>query len=175
MPSKKSLSDKELKAWEASRDIAAELEQSVREMLAGQGTEVSISPVVSARMKSGLSQARFAELLGFRYGRCRNGSRAAANPRAPRQDTHRHRPETPRSAQRTGRPGFGLTSISCKHKDGWAVFVAKAGRARLKQVKIGQRNGLAAQVLVGLKAGDRVIAHPDDKIADGVKVKARPQ
>ena len=64
MPSKKPLSDNELEAWEASRDIAAELEISVREMLAGQGTEVSISPVVSARMKSGLSQARFAALLG---------------------------------------------------------------------------------------------------------------
>lgn len=64
MPSKKPLSDSELAAWEASRDIAAELEMSVREMLAGQGAEVSISPVVSARMKSGLSQARFAALLG---------------------------------------------------------------------------------------------------------------
>lgn len=64
MPSKKPLTDKELAAWEASRDIAAELDQSVREMLAGQGTEVPVSPVVSARMKSGLSQARFAVLLG---------------------------------------------------------------------------------------------------------------
>jgi putative transcriptional regulator len=64
MPSKKPLSDNELEAWEASRDIAAELEISVREMLAGQGTEVSVSPVVSARMKSGLTQARFASLLG---------------------------------------------------------------------------------------------------------------
>jgi putative transcriptional regulator len=64
MPSKKPLSDKALEAWEASRDIAEELEQSVREMLAGQGTVVAVSPVVSARMKSGLSQARFAALLG---------------------------------------------------------------------------------------------------------------
>lgn len=64
MPSKKPISDDELEAWEASRDIAAELEISVREMLASQGTEVPISPVVSARMKSGLSQARFAALLG---------------------------------------------------------------------------------------------------------------
>ena len=64
MPSKKPLSDNELEAWEASRDIAAELEESVREMLADQGAEVAISPVVSARMKSGLSQARFAALLG---------------------------------------------------------------------------------------------------------------
>lgn len=66
------------------------------------------------------------------------------------------------------------TSALFKHQEGWAVFAAEAGRARLKPVKIGQRNGLAAQVLEGLKAGDRVIAHPDDKIADGVKVKARP-
>lgn len=64
MRSKKPLSDSELAAWEASRDIAAELEMSVREMLAGQGTEVPVSPVVSARMKSGLSQPRFAALLG---------------------------------------------------------------------------------------------------------------
>jgi putative transcriptional regulator len=64
MPSKKPLSDSELEAWETSRDIATELEISVREMLADQGTEIPISPVVSARMKSGLSQARFATLLG---------------------------------------------------------------------------------------------------------------
>jgi len=64
MPSKKPLSDKELEAWEGARDIAAELKQSVREMLADQGAEVPVSPVVTARMKSGLSQARFAELLG---------------------------------------------------------------------------------------------------------------
>lgn len=64
MPSKKPLTDRELEAWEGSRDIAAELEQSVREMLDGQGEAVPVSPVVSARMRSGLSQARFADLLG---------------------------------------------------------------------------------------------------------------
>ncbi len=64
MPSKKPLSDSELDAWEVSRDIAAELEQSVCEMLAGQGEAVPDSPVVSTRLKSGLSQARFAALLG---------------------------------------------------------------------------------------------------------------
>jgi len=58
------LTDRELEAWEGSRDIAAELEQSVREMLDGQGEAVPVSPVVSARMRSGLSQARFADLLG---------------------------------------------------------------------------------------------------------------
>ncbi len=64
MPSKKPLSDAKLQAWESSRDIAAELEQSVREMGAGKGAVVSASPVVAVRMKSGLSQSQFAALLG---------------------------------------------------------------------------------------------------------------
>lgn len=74
--------------------------------------------------------------------------------------------------------GDGLLLIPASalfhHQDGWAVFVAREGRARLAPVKIGQRNGLTAQVLDGLKAGDQVIVHPDDKIAEGVRVKARP-
>lgn len=64
MPSKKPLSDAKLQARESSRDIAAELEQSVREMGAGKGAVVSVSPVVAVRMKSGLSQSQFAALLG---------------------------------------------------------------------------------------------------------------
>ncbi|MBK9327141.1 MAG: HlyD family efflux transporter periplasmic adaptor subunit [Hydrogenophilales bacterium] len=59
--------------------------------------------------------------------------------------------------------------------DGWAVFVAEAGRARLRDVKVGERNGLEAQVLDGLKAGEEVIAHPDEKIAEGTRVVARPK
>ncbi len=59
------------------------------------------------------------------------------------------------------------TSALFKQGEGWAVFVAEGGRARLKQIQVGQRNGLTAQVLGGLKLGDQVIAHPDDKIADG--------
>ena len=66
MPSKKPLSDAELEKWESSRDIAAELEQSVQEMLAGNGAVVPVSPVVAVRIKSGLSQSQsqFAVLLG---------------------------------------------------------------------------------------------------------------
>lgn len=64
MPSKKPLSDAELEAWESTRNIGAELEQSVREMLAGNGAVVPVSPVVAVRIKSGLSQSQFATLLG---------------------------------------------------------------------------------------------------------------
>jgi putative transcriptional regulator len=64
VPSKsKPLSQKELAAYEAKRDLAAELLQSVREMKAGQVQVVS-SPVIEARKKTGLSQSQFAALLG---------------------------------------------------------------------------------------------------------------
>jgi len=64
MPSKKPMDDDALAAWENSRDMAAELEQSVREMLSGQGTAVTVSPVAAVRVQSGLSQSAFAQLLG---------------------------------------------------------------------------------------------------------------
>lgn len=64
MPSKsKPLTDAELTAYEAKRDLAAELLQSVREMKAGQVRVVS-SPVIEARNKTGLSQSQFAALMG---------------------------------------------------------------------------------------------------------------
>jgi putative transcriptional regulator len=64
VPSKsKPLSAKELAAYEAKRDLAAELLQSVREMKAGQISVVS-SPVIEARKKTGLSQSEFAALMG---------------------------------------------------------------------------------------------------------------
>jgi putative transcriptional regulator len=64
VPSKnKPLSKAELAAYEAKRDLAAELLQSVREMKAGQ-LHIVVSPVVEARNKTGLSQSQFASLLG---------------------------------------------------------------------------------------------------------------
>ena len=64
MPSKsKPLSKAELAAYEAKRDLAAELLQSVREMKAGH-VHVVTSPVIEARKKTGLSQSQFAALLG---------------------------------------------------------------------------------------------------------------
>jgi putative transcriptional regulator len=64
VPSKrKPLSANELAAYEAKRDLAAELLQSVKEMKAGQISVVS-SPVIEARKKTGLSQSQFAALMG---------------------------------------------------------------------------------------------------------------
>jgi putative transcriptional regulator len=55
--------DKELEAFEARRDIGAEIVQSLREAKAGR-TRVAYSPVIAARKNSGLPQTDFARLLG---------------------------------------------------------------------------------------------------------------
>ena len=57
------MTDAQLAAWEASRDLDAELLQSVQQMKRGEGTVV-YSPVIAARKNSGLSQSQFAQLLG---------------------------------------------------------------------------------------------------------------
>ena len=57
------MTEKELRKRDAQRDLGAELLQSVRQMVAGKG-RVVMSPVISARKKSGLSQTEFAKLLG---------------------------------------------------------------------------------------------------------------
>jgi putative transcriptional regulator len=59
----KPLTNAELAAYEAKRDLAAELLQSVKEVKAGQVHVVS-SPVIEARQKTGLSQSHFAALMG---------------------------------------------------------------------------------------------------------------
>jgi HlyD family secretion protein len=55
----------------------------------------------------------------------------------------------------------------------WAVFAAENGRARKRVVEIGQRNGLAAQIISGLQENEKVLAYPDDSISDGTKIKQR--
>ncbi len=57
----------------------------------------------------------------------------------------------------------------------WAVFVEESGKARKRAVEIGRRNGLAAEVVSGLKEGERVIAHPDDAVKDGVRISGTKQ
>lgn len=60
-----------------------------------------------------------------------------------------------------------------RYNDGWAVFVIENRRAQRREVKLGQRNGLIAQILDGLQKGERVINHPSDDVEDKVTVKER--
>ncbi len=64
MPSKsKKLSPAEIATFEATRDLGAEILQSIRDMQAGRG-KVVVSSAAEAREATGLSQRQFASLLG---------------------------------------------------------------------------------------------------------------
>ena len=65
-----------------------------------------------------------------------------------------------------------LTSLF-RDNDNWAVFVERDGRAKLQHVKLGQRNGLEAEILEGLSAEAYVILHPSNQIVDSIQIKAR--
>lgn len=57
--------------------------------------------------------------------------------------------------------------------EGWAAFVVDGGRARLRRVTIGGRNGSEAEVLEGLRESERVVLYPTDRVEDGVRVRER--
>jgi HlyD family secretion protein len=65
------------------------------------------------------------------------------------------------------------TSSLFRKGEGWAVFARDAGRARLVPIEVGRRNGLEAQVLAGLEAGQEVVVHPADTLVDGSRVAPR--
>ena len=65
------------------------------------------------------------------------------------------------------------SSALLRRESGWAVFVVEQGRARLRPVEVGRRSGLQAQIVARLKAGETVVVHPGDDLADGVAVQPR--
>lgn len=60
-----------------------------------------------------------------------------------------------------------------RKKDDWSVFVNDRGRARLRKITTGHRNGLTVEVTSGIAEGEEVIVHPDDTVRDGIRVKPR--
>ncbi len=55
----------------------------------------------------------------------------------------------------------------------WAAFIIDGGRAVLKPVETGRKNGLFTEVTKGITEGEEVIVHPDLKIEDGTRVRLR--
>jgi len=55
----------------------------------------------------------------------------------------------------------------------WMVYRVVAGKARLTKVEVGHRNEDVVEVLGGLSPGDRIVAYPGDRLADGVSVTER--
>lgn len=65
------------------------------------------------------------------------------------------------------------SSALFRYAEGWAVFIIQDGMAELRQVEIGNRSGLAAEILSGLVEGENVITHPGDNVEDGSRVRLR--
>ena len=53
----------------------------------------------------------------------------------------------------------------------WAVFVVDGGRAQRRNIQLGRRGALEAEVTSGLTAGETVIRHPSNDLTDGARVK----
>lgn len=73
--------------------------------------------------------------------------------------------------------GSGVLTIPAsallRSGDRWQAFVADGGRARLREVTIGRVGGGTAEVLAGVRAGERVLLFPADDVVDGVRISAR--
>ena len=63
--------------------------------------------------------------------------------------------------------------VNGRREQRFAVFVVDGGRARLKPVDVGARNGSQAWVRSGLKAGDTVVIYPSPAVADAARVHPR--
>ncbi|MDH3659926.1 MAG: HlyD family efflux transporter periplasmic adaptor subunit [Alphaproteobacteria bacterium] len=65
--------------------------------------------------------------------------------------------------------------LTALFRDGerWAVFVEQDGRARLRHVEVGRRNGVNAEILTGLEESMQVVRHPSDQVSDDVLLEAR--
>lgn len=57
-----------------------------------------------------------------------------------------------------------------RHADEWAVFAEEGGRATRRIVEIGERNGIVAEIRSGLQAGDKVVAHPSDRVVHDIRI-----
>lgn len=53
----------------------------------------------------------------------------------------------------------------------WRAFVIESGRAVSRIVQVGHRTTTEAEILGGLKEGERVILYPGDRVSDGARVK----
>lgn len=67
------------------------------------------------------------------------------------------------------------TSALFRDGDRWAAYELRDGRARLVLLEIGAQTPREAEVRTGIAEGARVIAHPGERISDGVRVEAREQ
>ncbi|NTV66532.1 MAG: efflux RND transporter periplasmic adaptor subunit [Chlorobaculum sp.] len=55
-------------------------------------------------------------------------------------------------------------------KEGWELFVIENDRANVRKVSLGMRGADMAEVLSGLRQGERVVIHPPNELEPGMRV-----
>lgn len=75
--------------------------------------------------------------------------------------------------QGTGRLVVPMSALF-RDAEGWAVFVIENGRAEWRNVAVGHTNRTYAEILGGVKEGERVVTHPPRQLERGAKVRIRP-
>jgi RND family efflux transporter MFP subunit len=73
--------------------------------------------------------------------------------------------------QRAARPAVNVQALA-KRGSAQVVYLVREGKAVATPVKTGRRIGEAVELLEGPPVGSKVVLAPDDRIADGVNVKA---
>lgn len=68
-----------------------------------------------------------------------------------------------------------VVPASALFRDGeaWSVFRVHEDRVQLTPVEVGRNNGVQAQLLAGLEAGDQVVLYPGPGLVDGARVARR--
>jgi HlyD family secretion protein len=62
------------------------------------------------------------------------------------------------------------SSALFRRSTGWSTFILEKGRARVRDVEIGHRNALQAEIVKGLAESEQVILHPGNQITDGSRI-----
>jgi len=57
-----------------------------------------------------------------------------------------------------------------RQRDAWTVYGIEGGKARRREVVVGHRSALAAEIVSGLDEGVAVVLHPPEKLEDGSSV-----
>ncbi len=60
-----------------------------------------------------------------------------------------------------------------RNENRWSAYIAVNGRAELRTLEIANRDQLMAEVVSGLAVDERIILHPSDRIAHGVRITER--
>jgi HlyD family secretion protein len=62
-----------------------------------------------------------------------------------------------------------------RDEKGWAVYAVRDSRVERRRVEVGRQNGLRAEIVSGLEAGETVVLHPSTDVHDGIEVRQRAE